>query len=87
MGLNAEKYLGRVGESSPTLTADRRVGKTFRMGLWRPKITFSSLMLVRNGLTAIQGDSKGHIQNENGDRGPNTESGKVGYLRSKMHQF
>ena len=35
----------------------------------------------------IQGDSKGHEQNEIGDRRPHTESGKVGYLRSRMHQF
>jgi len=35
----------------------------------------------------IQDDSNGHVQNEIRDRGPHTESGKVGYLRSKMHQF
>jgi len=35
----------------------------------------------------IQDDSKGHVQNEIRDRGPHGESGKVGYLRSKMHQF
>jgi len=35
----------------------------------------------------IQGDSKGHVQYEIRDRGLLTESGKVGYLRSKMHQL
>jgi len=35
----------------------------------------------------MQGNSKGHVHNEIWDRGAHTESGKVGYLRSKMHQL